>query len=582
MNDPQQPILHVNYKKLGIAAAIGLVIYFLFNFTTLFQSDMTQQEAYSLITKEQAQTTAAEFATSKLGIEEPLGDASISYRSDSDLYGYLSRESLVSKYDTEYGEDFPYEVFRVIYHYDQNGEKRTLSVDVGGKTGKVFAFNNLPTSYADQLSDLTSVPPSLEDQSLLQEDKEKIAQPLLSDFGLDQAELQRTSTQLDDGLRYTSSTDKIGDSTLEVNVSFEGNQVSSIRSSFSVPDSYTSYIANQTKWAERMTYGGYLLLTLVLGILAVIYAISLRKYTSFKRGIFLSIFYFVVSIFSVWNLRPYFLGSSYSELTFFITFIIQIVMSLFMAAALYFSFVAGDGLWRSQGKNMWARRGEPHYGRHVWESLKTGYLWAIILLAVQAVIFFILEGSLDVFSTTDDSQSTYNMMYAWLFPVMAWMAGISEEATYRLFGIPMLKKVLHSTIAASVITSLIWAFGHTLYPIYPVITRPIELLFLGLLFSFIFLRYGYITAMFAHVVFDSILMGLSLIFMGTPTYIAVGIVSIALPAIVALVIYLVTRKDKPKPQNDPPNLRKNEDASYTNTDTNSATLPDHTERPRSI
>lgn len=547
MTDPQHRILHVNYKKLGLVAAIGLVVYVLFNFTSLFQSDMTQQEAYSLISKQQAETKATAFASSELDISVPPDSASVMYRSDSDLYGYLSREGLVSEYDDTYLDRFPYEMFRVTYDYTEDGLDRILTIDVDARSGRVVAFNNLQADYAEQLTESNPLlPESLENPDLLPEDKERIALPLLQKLGLNPAELERVSGEDDFGLAYTLPAARVGESTLNVNATFEDDQVASIRANFNVPPSYTAYINEQTRWAEIMTYGGYILFTFILGVLAVVYAFVLRRYASFTRGIFLSLFYYTVSIFAVWNSRPYFEGTSYSDLMFVIAFVLQIVLGLFMAAALYFSFVAGDALWRSQGIVMWPRRGEPAYGRHVWESVKTGYLWALILLAVQAVLFFVLERTLGVFSTTDDSQSTYNMMYPWLFPILAWMAGISEEAIYRLFGIPMVKKIVRSTVLASVITSLIWALGHTLYPIYPVITRPIELLFLGLLFSFIFLRYGYLTAMFAHVVFDSILMGLSLIFMGTLNYVIVGIVSIVMPAIVAFVIYMIYRKDKPR------------------------------------
>ncbi|OWA34872.1 hypothetical protein B9G55_14065 [Saccharibacillus sp. O16] len=552
MIDPQQRVLHVNYKKLGLAAAIGLVIYFLFNFTTLFQSDMNQQESYALIDTKQAETTASAFASKQLGITESLGQASVAYRSDSNLYGYLSREKLLSEYDRTYLNDYPYEMFRVMYKYTADGVARDLRIDVGAKSGRVVAFNDLPVEFAEQLSDTAFAPPPLENGVLLLPQKEAIAEPALRALGLDPAKLELTTSEGSSGLRYQAPSIKIGDSNLEVNVTFEGDKVASVRPNFTIPSSYTDYIDKQTFWAGVLTYGGYLLLTLVLSILAIVFASILRRYTSFKRGIFLSLFYYVVSIFSVWNMRPYFESTSYSSLNFAFTLGIQIVVGLFMAAGVYFTFVGGDALWRSQGQNMWMRRGEAGYGKHVWEAAKTGYLWALILLAVQAVIFFVLERSLGVFYTTDDSQSTYNMMYPWLFPIMAWMAGISEEAIYRLFGIPMLKKLVRSTWVAAAITTLIWAFGHTLYSIYPVVTRPIELLFLGLIFSFIFLRYGYITAMFAHVVFDSILMGLSLIFMGTATYMAVGIVSIVLPAIVAFVIYMISRNDPVKPDKPSP------------------------------
>ncbi len=551
MIDPHQRILHVNYKKLGLAAAIGLVIYVLFNFTTLFQSDMNQQEAYVLIDTKQAEAAASKFASEQLGITEPLGEGAVAYRSDSNLYGYLSREKLLSEYDRTYLDAYPYEMFRVIYRYTADGAERDLRIDVGAKSGRVIAFNDLRADFAEQLTNPAAALPPLEDATLQQPEKEKIAEPVLRALGLDPSKLELTSGESTSGLSYAAPSVKIGDSALQVNVTFEGQKVASVRSNFTIPSSYTDYIDKQTFWAGVLTYGGYMLLTFVLSILAIVYASILRKYTSFKRGIFLSLFYYVVSIFSVWNMRPYFDSISYSGLDFAITVGIQIVVGLLMAGGLYFTFVGGDAMWRSQGKNMWMRRGEAGYGKHVWEAAKTGYLWALILLAVQAVIFFVLERSLGVFYTTDDSQSTYNMMYPWLFPIMAWMAGISEEAIYRLFGIPMLKKLVRSTWLAAAITTLIWAFGHTLYSIYPVVTRPIELLFLGLIFSFIFLRYGYITAMFAHVVFDSILMGLSLVFMGSATYVAVGIVSIVLPGVVAFVIYLMSRQDPVRPSFKP-------------------------------
>ncbi|MNI85115.1 hypothetical protein D3C73_1420810 [compost metagenome] len=60
---------------------------------------------------------------------------------------------------------------------------------------------------------------------------------------------------------------------------------------------------------------------------------------------------------------------------------------------------------------------------------------------------------------------------------------------------------------------------------------------IGLLFSYIFLRYGFIAVMFAHVVFDSILVGATLIFMQESVNIAAGIVTILLPLLVGYIVY---------------------------------------------
>ncbi|MFC7559300.1 type II CAAX prenyl endopeptidase Rce1 family protein [Paenibacillus farraposensis] len=103
---------------------------------------------------------------------------------------------------------------------------------------------------------------------------------------------------------------------------------------------------------------------------------------------------------------------------------------------------------------------------------------------------------------------------------------------------------MRSTFVASLITTLIWALGHTLYPIYPVFSRPIELTFLGLLFSFVFLRYGFIAAMFSHVIFDSILMSFSVMSLGNTVNLIAGLFWIVLPALVGYMFYWFSPKNR--------------------------------------
>lgn len=305
----------------------------------------------------------------------------------------------------------------------------------------------------------------------------------------------------------------------------------------------------QTSLAKKLTLYGYGLPTLLLGLLALIYGILRRKHTSWKRGIFLSSVHFLIMMVSSYNVvSESGSGSAEARVTAVVMFIIYVLYSLLMSLLLYFSLVGGDGLWRSEEKlNPWPRASEPGYGRYVLKSIQAGYIWAFILLGVQTVMFIILSYTLDNWSTTDASQSPYNMKYAWLLPIVAWLAGLSEEAVYRLFGIQMLKKLVKNTLIASLITTLIWALGHTLYPIYPVISRPIELTVIGLLFSYIFIRYGFIAAMFSHVVFDSILMGATLIFMKDTVNIGAGIVTIILPFIVGYLVYRFNPPRKPDP-----------------------------------
>jgi len=554
MNPLGQPlVLKANFKRLGLLAAIGLILFFVFQIFPATSSQTTDIQSTSFISKEKAAESARSFAASLPDYTLPTntGNELVTYQTHSDIYGYMAKTKQLETYNKKWETTYPYDVYRVrLPDQDKGGY---LNVDVHMRTGKVVGFKReLPSSLyasieAEQDKSKVNTAQRLAEDNLSLNEKEQLAAGVLGEFGYNVPKLQLDTREEEAGLKYTDNEKQIGDSKLELNFTFENRAVRSFESVFSVPVSHTDYVENQTRQANWMTYGGYAFLTFVLGVLAIIYSILTRAHTSFKRGIVLSLIYFAASVIGTLNMIPLFQAQGLSNFMLTFLMVMQAGITLVMSATIYLSLVAGDGMWRKIGLNPWPRAKEPGYGKYVLHSMYTGYLWALILLGVQSVLFFILERSIGSWSTTSADQSTYNMSYAWLFPIMAWMAGIGEEAVYRLFGIRMMQKVVRNTFIACLIPTLIWALGHTLYPIYPVITRPIELTVIGLLFSLIMLRYGFIAVVFAHVIFDSLLMGLSLIFMGDALNISAGLFWIVLPAIVGYVIYRMNPKQKEKP-----------------------------------
>ncbi|MEC2343985.1 type II CAAX endopeptidase family protein [Paenibacillus barengoltzii] len=553
-------------KNLWLLAALGFIVFVAVQlFPTTDSESLQLQQSNEVISKQEAAASASEFVQSVLGIDLPnpaKDKALITYETRSDLFGYLTKADLLAPYLKTYDKQFPYDVFRVRYT-DPTEALSAVTVDVHMTTGKVVGFEEISSSsnatkqmMLDVGSETTDSMKAWEGDLSLAE-KEELAQPYLNAFGFKPSDLELASGEGDVGLLYRIQGYTLGESQAEIKLSFEYGKVSSLESYFSVPQAHLDYVTGQTKIASWLTYAGYALLTFVLAILAIVYSALTRVHTSFKRGIFLASAYFVLSTIGTINMIPVFQkdGLEAGVLVFGLFF--QGLVTLFLAASVYFSLVGGDGLWRKNGINLWARSREEGYGRSILTSVGDGYAWALILLGVQSVVFFILEQTIHTWSTTDATQSPYNMVYPVLFPLLAWVAGIGEEAVYRLFGIPMLKKMFRSTFIACLLSTLIWAFGHTLYPIYPVISRPIELTFIGLLFSFVFLRYGFATVVFSHVIFDSILMALSLMFMGGALNIVAGLFYIALPAIVAYVIYLFNPPSKerktppPQPKEEP-------------------------------
>lgn len=220
----------------------------------------------------------------------------------------------------------------------------------------------------------------------------------------------------------------------------------------------------------------------------------------------------------------------------------MITFTLIMGVVVSLSAAVGDGLWREQHLNMWARWQEHDYGDHVWKSMIIGYLTCLFILGVQQALFAIAETSFHAFAIPDPSQSVFNLNAPLLFPTLAWMAGISEEILFRLFGIALFRKLLRNTFAAVLVSSFLWALGHAAYTVYPSYTRLIEVTILGVIFSYIFLSYGLITTIFAHVIMDSILMGLTIMVGGHSLEIISGLGYMALPLFIAAIIRFLHRR----------------------------------------
>ena len=87
--------------------------------------------------------------------------------------------------------------------------------------------------------------------------------------------------------------------------------------------------------------------------------------------------------------------------------------------------------------------------------------------------------------------------------VIAVNASLNEEIIFRLFGISFAKKYLHNLAAAILVTAVIWGMGHTMYAIFPVWFRIIEISIIGIFYGFIFIRFGIIPLIVAHYLFDA-------------------------------------------------------------------------------
>lgn len=144
------------------------------------------------------------------------------------------------------------------------------------------------------------------------------------------------------------------------------------------------------------------------------------------------------------------------------------------------------------------------FSRNVASAITLGYLTATIMLGIQALAFEIGQRYFGVWIEyswmTQTSASYFPALGAF---ILAATASLSEEISFRFLGISMGKKFFKNTLLACAISSMIWGYGHSGYPIFPMWFRSLEIMSLGLFLSYVYLRFGILAVLSAHYLFNA-------------------------------------------------------------------------------
>lgn len=176
-----------------------------------------------------------------------------------------------------------------------------------------------------------------------------------------------------------------------------------------------------------------------------------------------------------------------------------------------------------------------------------GYLCGAILLGIQSVLFTVGEKYFNVWTEfqflTQWTSAYWPFLAAMTF---ALKASVSEEAMYRLFALSFGKKILNSFLFAAVLSSLLWGFGHSFYPVYPMWFRGIEVSLLGLFLCLMYWKFGIVTVLVGHYLFDAFWMLAGYLFGDVkPVYFGSAVAVLILPAIFAFIAFIY-RRDIPE------------------------------------
>lgn len=452
--------------------------------------------------------------------------------------GYIQKHDYWPRYDAQYDRVYPTEFYKVELLDASKRGRYVLEMHMD--TGEVFGWR---TTYRLKAG---------EDPAGRAADEEAAREELRRQ-GIDASRYTLLPSPPGDkafNVIFQHNEDKLGQAPRQIAVAVVDGRVAAYQVRFDIPAEHRTWQERQDAQAEGMSFWS-LLLSFVMGIVAIGYAVRQRRTVTFTRGLLLTVVYFLLYSVMIFNMLPAtrLMAGDFADpaqLSGFLIFSLGLTFGL--SVQLYFAMVSGEAMTRSEGWSLWPAWREPIFGTHVYEAMKKGYLISLFALGLQSLLFFLAENAFGTWAISDPSMSVHNMLWPWYFPALAWVAAISEEAVFRLFGVLLFKKMLRVNFLAVLFPSMIWALSHTTYPVYPAYTRFVEVTVLGIVFGYAFLKYGFWTAVFAHAAMNSILMGLSLA--GSKqdaASVAVGLLSVASPLLVAWIIRRLHQRRRPRP-----------------------------------
>jgi hypothetical protein len=350
-----------------------------------------------------------------------------------------------------------------------------------------------------------------------------------------------------------------GGAKLLIGATVSGNEIREFyKNRLDIPEKFQRYIENQFILAEYL-YSFYFILFIILLMVAMTILMRRRhdlipRLTK-KWFCYLAIFVAIVNIIDILNNTQdimincptsvplaSFIGLYWAKIIVFITF---------LAVCSVIPGLAGESLCnevfpQSKYSSFLHYIKSNIFNRSVSKAIVFGYILSIIMLGLQAVIFYFGQKHLGVwrewFKLMQFSSAYIPLLSAF---VIGATASLNEEITFRLFGISWSKKYLRNTVLAFALPSIIWGLGHTAYVIFPVWFRIIEISIIGFLFGFIFLRYGLISLIVAHYLFD-VFWGANAYILGhSSTYLFFGsILTLCIPLIFAVIAYCLNRGEK--------------------------------------
>ncbi|MDD3374919.1 MAG: CPBP family intramembrane metalloprotease [Candidatus Omnitrophica bacterium] len=469
------------------------------------------------IGKKQALQIAQEYIAQKQNVDFANFQHAVILKSRTSADRYLQKTIGFNK-ELEFIKKNDFNLFYWKVRFFKENEKEEFLVSIDPKNGDIISFRHIISDTAKR-------------EEIGSKNSQLLAKNFLKDnfnFDFSRYTFKEESTEKRDnrtdyyfawqknGIEIPwSKTPNSGTAKLITSLTISGNEILYFsKNHLDVPDQFSRMIEN-SKQSGRVFSGIFMLLYYLL-LMAAIFFVVIQKNsiamhaTKNFYAILAGVVFVLLIVFHLNNIQNFLFDYSTASTLkiFFSELALYLVIGAFLSAiSLVLPGLAGESMACESPKK---QKGFLPYlssrflSREIFFLVLIGYLGAIIMLGIQSAAFYIGQQYFNVWiERLQIPQLSSNYWPFLTIFIIAIRASLSEEIMFRLFGIHFGTKILKNVLLAVILSSIIWGFGHTHYPIFPMWFRGIEVSILGFFLSFIYLRFGIIPVVVSHYLFDA-------------------------------------------------------------------------------
>lgn len=343
----------------------------------------------------------------------------------------------------------------------------------------------------------------------------------LNDYALVEDRRHERPNRLDYTFTWERKNFSAGQATYRISASVYGDQLGRALPFLKVPEQWSrDYARIRSRNTVLQSVAQLFCIPLVLAGLFVLFAQARRQSIPWKPLLWIGGVAGILLTISNINALPL-ASENFSTATpywDFVTGWVVIYLGLGLLFALFLAMLlaSGDALYRPAAPE---RVAIPKLftlsglrTKEFFVSTLIGYALAAFQLGF-VVLFYLVARGLGAWSPAEVKYADFlSTALPWIYPLtMGVVATTIEESAFRLLAILFLKKYLKSNWLAVLIPAFIWGFLHSTYPQQPAWIRGVEVGLVGVVFGFVFLRFGILATLVSHYTYNAAMISLLLL-----------------------------------------------------------------------